>query len=230
MTAWAELKKTVPHTSLIETKYELQWERAVRALIHRQCWHFYFSVFVTQHFHFSNNFIWPKQYIRVIGLSHKFCTYTGLQTPLLKVQPNIVNEGDEVMATCSTPEETGGLLIYFYKNNLELQRIHNTNNSATINVKVQESGNISLHCKYMLMLHPTAGHSSNSNTVNVIVQGKNSQTQVISAIWFYCKTIECSHVGHSWMTVMQMNFKHWVLSTTGTIFHCIFPFSFQNLR
>ncbi|MCJ8739418.1 hypothetical protein PDJAM_G00046870 [Pangasius djambal] len=97
-------------------------------------------------------------------------TVTGLQTPQLKVQPNIVNEGDEVVATCSAPEETGGLHVFFYKDNQELQLVRSKDNSATLNIKVQESGNISLHCNYMLMLHPTAGKSSNSNTVNIIVQ------------------------------------------------------------
>lgn len=106
-------------------------------------------------------------------MSHKFRTYAGLQTPLLKVQPSIVNEGDEVTATCSAPEEAGGLHIYFYKNNQEFQLVRSTDNSATINVKVQESGNISLHCNYMLMLHPTAGRSSNSTTVNILVQGED---------------------------------------------------------
>lgn len=101
------------------------------------------------------------------------CTYAGLQTPLLKVQPSIVNEGDEVTATCSAPEEDGGLHIYFYKNNQEFQLVRSTDNSATINVKVQESGNISLHCNYMLMLHPTAGRSRNSTTVNILVQGED---------------------------------------------------------
>ncbi|XP_017348679.1 platelet endothelial cell adhesion molecule [Ictalurus punctatus] len=97
-------------------------------------------------------------------------TVTGLQTPQLKVQPNIVTEGDEVMATCSAPEEIGGLHVYFYKNNQDLQIIYSKDNSATININFQESGNISLHCNYILMLHPTAGRSNNSNTVSIFLQ------------------------------------------------------------
>lgn len=119
---------------------------------------------------------------RVISLSHKFFTHAGLQTPQLKVQPNIVTEGDEVMATCSAPEEIGGLHVYFYKNNQDLQIIYSKDNSATININFQESGNISLHCNYILMLHPTAGRSNNSNTVSIFLQGKDSQTRAISAI------------------------------------------------
>ncbi|XP_060757464.1 platelet endothelial cell adhesion molecule isoform X3 [Neoarius graeffei] len=95
---------------------------------------------------------------------------TGLQTPQLKVQPSVVNEGDEVVATCSAPEEIGSLNIYFYKNNQELHIARYKSNSATITVKVQEPGNISLHCKYMLLLYPSAGHSNNSNIVNIFVQ------------------------------------------------------------
>ncbi|KAF4092679.1 hypothetical protein AMELA_G00023500 [Ameiurus melas] len=97
-------------------------------------------------------------------------TVTGLQTPQLKVQPNIVTEGDEIMATCSAPEEIGGLYVYFYKNGQELQVVRSKDNSVTINVKVQESGNISLHCNYIPMLPPSAAQSNNSNTVSILLQ------------------------------------------------------------
>lgn len=85
-----------------------------------------------------------------------------------------MNEGDEVNVTCSAPEEPGSLHIYFYKNNQEFQLVRSRDNSATISVKVDEAGNFFLHCNYMLMHHPSAGISNNSNTVNIYVQGKVS--------------------------------------------------------
>lgn len=83
-----------------------------------------------------------------------------------------MNEGDEVKVTCSAPDELGGLHIYFYENKQESRVVHSKDNSATIAVNFYEVGNISLHCNYGLMLHPSVGHSSNSNTVNIYVQGK----------------------------------------------------------
>ncbi|KAI5097484.1 platelet endothelial cell adhesion molecule isoform X2 [Silurus meridionalis] len=97
-------------------------------------------------------------------------TVKGLQTPLLNVQPSIVNEGDEVVVTCSAPDETGGLNIYFYKNNTEIKHDHTNKNSATFKVKVQETGFNIFHCNYMLMLHPTAGFSNNSKNVKIFVR------------------------------------------------------------
>lgn len=109
-------------------------------------------------------------------MSHKFCTHAGLQTPLLKVQTTTLNEGDKVTATCSAPEETSGLFAFFYYNNHFYQQTHSNTNSATIDVKVQEPGNVSLHCNYMLLLYPTVNRSNNSNNVSIYVQGKDSQT------------------------------------------------------
>lgn len=119
-------------------------------------------------------FIGSKQYIRVPDVFNKFCTNTGLQVPQLKVQPIIVNEGDEVNATCSAPDELGGLNIYFYENKKVFHVVHSKDNSATTVVKLDKAGNTSLHCNYGLMLHPSVGHSRNSNTVNIYVQGKIS--------------------------------------------------------
>ncbi|GAA6096359.1 platelet endothelial cell adhesion molecule isoform X1 [Tachysurus ichikawai] len=97
-------------------------------------------------------------------------TVTGLQTPLLKVQTTTLNEGDKVTATCSAPEETSGLFAFFYYNNHFYQQTHSNTNSATIDVKVQEPGNVSLHCNYMLLLYPTVNRSNNSNNVSIYVQ------------------------------------------------------------
>ncbi|XP_060748568.1 platelet endothelial cell adhesion molecule isoform X1 [Tachysurus vachellii] len=100
-------------------------------------------------------------------------TVTGLQTPLLKVQPTTLNEGDKVTAICSAPEETGGLFAFFYNNNIFFQQTRSTTNSATTVVKVQEPGNFSLHCNYRLLLYPTVNHSKNSNNVSIYVQELN---------------------------------------------------------
>ncbi|XP_047657017.1 platelet endothelial cell adhesion molecule isoform X3 [Tachysurus fulvidraco] len=95
---------------------------------------------------------------------------TGLQTPLLKVQPTTLNEGDGVTATCSAPEETGGLFAIFYKNNDIFYQTRSNTNSATISEKIQEPGNFSLHCNYRLLLYPSVNLSNNSNNVSIYVQ------------------------------------------------------------
>ncbi|RXN29454.1 platelet endothelial cell adhesion molecule-like protein [Labeo rohita] len=97
-------------------------------------------------------------------------TVTGLQVPLLKVKSDIVSEGENIIATCSAPEETGGLMFFFYEDNQEVKRVVHSTNSVTTTLTMQKLTDIYLHCTYMVIMHPSAGVSNKSNIVKVFVQ------------------------------------------------------------
>ncbi|XP_039509987.1 platelet endothelial cell adhesion molecule isoform X5 [Pimephales promelas] len=95
---------------------------------------------------------------------------TGLQVPTLKVKSDIISEGEDISATCSAPEETGGLNFYFYEDNQEVKRVSSKSNSVTTTLTMQKLIDVYLHCVYIYLMHPDAGFSNKSNTVKVIVQ------------------------------------------------------------
>ncbi|KAK7174197.1 hypothetical protein R3I93_001404 [Phoxinus phoxinus] len=95
---------------------------------------------------------------------------TGLQVPTLKVKSDIISEGEDIIATCSAPEETGGLSFYFYENDQEVKRVPSKSNSVTTTLTMQKLTDVYLHCVYVVIMHPDAGFSNKSNTVKVIVE------------------------------------------------------------
>ncbi|XP_048040762.1 platelet endothelial cell adhesion molecule isoform X2 [Megalobrama amblycephala] len=103
---------------------------------------------------------------------------TGLQVPMLKVKNDIVSEGDNIIATCSAPEETGSMFFFFYEGNQEVKRVKSAFNTVTTTLAMQKPKNICLHCNYMVLMHPTAGISNKSNAVNVTVQGLEITPQI----------------------------------------------------
>ncbi|XP_072549286.1 platelet endothelial cell adhesion molecule [Salminus brasiliensis] len=98
-------------------------------------------------------------------------TVKGLQTPQLRVQPDVVYEGEAITVTCSAPEEIGGLYFSFYEKTENIMSIPSNNNSATITKELQKLGETFLYCNYKHMLLPDI--SNNSNTVKVTVKELN---------------------------------------------------------
>lgn len=90
---------------------------------------------------------------------------------MLKVTSDIVYEGEDIEATCSAPEETGSLIFFFYEGIQEVKQDRSNSNSVTTTVAMQKLEDNYLHCNYMVLMHPTAGFSNNSNTVKVFVRG-----------------------------------------------------------
>uniref|UniRef100_A0A672S9F7 Platelet endothelial cell adhesion molecule n=1 Tax=Sinocyclocheilus grahami TaxID=75366 RepID=A0A672S9F7_SINGR len=105
---------------------------------------------------------------------------TGLQIPMLKVKSDIMSEGEDIIATCSAPEETGSLIFYFYENDLDVKRVLSTSNSVTTTLTTQKLTEIYLQCAYMVIMHPYAGFSNKSNMVKVIVRDLDAITPQIS--------------------------------------------------
>ncbi|KAI2666635.1 Platelet endothelial cell adhesion molecule [Labeo rohita] len=104
----------------------------------------------------------------------------GLQVPLLKVKSDIVSEGENIIATCSAPGETGSLMFLFYEDKQEVKRVVHSTNSVTTTLTMQKLTDIYLHCTYMVIMHPSAGVSNKSNIVKVFVQENYEITPQIS--------------------------------------------------
>uniref|UniRef100_A0A3B1KDX9 Platelet and endothelial cell adhesion molecule 1a n=1 Tax=Astyanax mexicanus TaxID=7994 RepID=A0A3B1KDX9_ASTMX len=101
---------------------------------------------------------------------HSFSADSGLQTPLLRVESNVVNEGEKVTATCSVPEETGPLQFSFYRNQQMFMILTSNENSTNTSVEFQESGESDLHCTYRHMEFPDSSNSSNIERVLIQLQ------------------------------------------------------------
>lgn len=91
---------------------------------------------------------------------------------MLKVKSEIVSEGEDIIATCSAPEETGSLMFYFYETDQEVKRVVSTNNSVTTSLTLQKLKDNYLYCDYIVVMQHIAGHSNKSKIVKVIVKGK----------------------------------------------------------
>ncbi|XP_016312561.1 platelet endothelial cell adhesion molecule-like [Sinocyclocheilus anshuiensis] len=105
---------------------------------------------------------------------------TGLQIPMLNVKSDIMSEGEDIIATCSAPEETGSLIFNFYENDLDVKRVISSSNSVTTTLTTQKLTEIYLQCAYMVIMHPNAGLSNKSNMVKVIVRDLDAITPQIS--------------------------------------------------
>lgn len=92
---------------------------------------------------------------------------------MLKVKSDIVSEGEDIIATCSAPEEIGTLIFSFYENDQEVKRVISSSNSVMTTLTTQKLTEIYLQCAYMVMMHPNAGLSNKSNMVKVIVRGNS---------------------------------------------------------
>lgn len=92
---------------------------------------------------------------------------------MMKVKSDILSEGEDIIGTCSAPEETGSLIFYFYENDLDVKRVVSSSNSVTTTLTTQKLTDIYLQCAYMVMMHSNAGLSKKSNMVKVIVRGNS---------------------------------------------------------
>ncbi|XP_061086960.1 platelet endothelial cell adhesion molecule isoform X4 [Conger conger] len=95
---------------------------------------------------------------------------TGLQTPVLILNKSFVTEGEEVTVSCSAPEELGKFFFYFYEESKEVTKVQASTNWAKAPLIFSSQGNKSLHCDYVVVLHPGSMRSNQSKTVNVFVQ------------------------------------------------------------
>ncbi|KAM6957118.1 platelet endothelial cell adhesion molecule [Aplochiton taeniatus] len=95
---------------------------------------------------------------------------TGLQTPGLSLSERSLFEGEELLATCSAPEETGPLRFRFYQDEEEVKQVQASENTMEARLVLMYAGESSLHCDYVLTMLGDAGRSNRSNAVRVLVK------------------------------------------------------------
>ncbi len=117
---------------------------------------------------------------------------------MMKVKSDILSEGEDIIGTCSAPEETGTLIFYFYENDLNVKRVISSSNSATTTLTTQKNTEIYLQCAYMVMMRPNAGLSKKSNVVKVIVRGNG-----LLIAWNLQLTFKQWHLCSLWATTKK---------------------------
>lgn len=97
-------------------------------------------------------------------------TVTGTQTPLMRVDPHSVREGDTVNATCSAPGERGTLIFTFYVNDKEVHNYESDNEDSTVELRLKDSGYAIFTCSYAVRLYTESVQSSRSSPFQVFVR------------------------------------------------------------
>ncbi|XP_010872336.2 platelet endothelial cell adhesion molecule [Esox lucius] len=104
------------------------------------------------------------------GSNSKKLVVTGLQTPVLLVNPEMPFEGEEVMATCHALEESGSFYFYFYQDFEQIKQVRASGNMVETKLEMKHAGDKHLHCDYEIVMIGNTQRSNNSNTVKVTVK------------------------------------------------------------
>ncbi|KAK7930763.1 hypothetical protein WMY93_007158 [Mugilogobius chulae] len=84
-------------------------------------------------------------------------TVTGLAPPVVRVEQNMLTEGEEINATCTAPGETGSIIFYFYEDLKEKQD--------------NGPGHHTIECSYKVLITPDSISSEKSSPAYVSVRG-----------------------------------------------------------
>ncbi|XP_034542939.1 platelet endothelial cell adhesion molecule isoform X2 [Notolabrus celidotus] len=102
--------------------------------------------------------------------SAKKLTVTGLSQPILRLKNGVVNEGEEIKATCEAPGETGSLFFFFYEGSKEITEMQVSSAQAEAKFRLSSAGFHKIHCDYTVLVTPDSFKSERSNTVTVSVK------------------------------------------------------------
>ncbi|KAM9699293.1 LOW QUALITY PROTEIN: platelet endothelial cell adhesion molecule-like, partial [Menidia menidia] len=91
---------------------------------------------------------------------------SGVSTPVLQVNRTSIREGEEVLAHCSAPGETGSILVYFFVDSKEVQEHRGTPALARLRLG---GGSHRVHCSYTVVLKANSVESEPSPPVTVTV-------------------------------------------------------------
>ncbi|XP_041839653.1 platelet endothelial cell adhesion molecule isoform X3 [Melanotaenia boesemani] len=97
-------------------------------------------------------------------------TVTGLSKPVLHLTKSAFIEGEEVLVSCSAPEETGSILVYFYDNSKEILEMQMNSHPAEAKISLMGPGIHEIHCSYTVHLMPDSVKSEESNRIPVTVR------------------------------------------------------------
>lgn len=84
----------------------------------------------------------------------------------------MVSEGEELIARCTAPGETGSIIFYFYKDSKEIVEERVNSNHAEARLRFNSVGTHKIHCTYTVLVTPDSFTSEESNTITVSVNGK----------------------------------------------------------
>ncbi|XP_031610025.1 platelet endothelial cell adhesion molecule isoform X1 [Oreochromis aureus] len=94
----------------------------------------------------------------------------GLSQPDLHLEMNVVNEGEEVQATCIAPGEIGSFIFFFFDNDEQMSRVEGLSNQAKTTFRLSSGGIHKIHCSYKIRTAEDTFPSTKSNNVTVSVK------------------------------------------------------------
>ncbi|KAK0141806.1 Platelet endothelial cell adhesion molecule [Merluccius polli] len=104
-------------------------------------------------------------------------TVTGLLTPDLRLSSNVLYESEELVATCSAPQEKGALNFKFFKQSQSgdvtlIKQVASAGNWSETKLPLRDIGGWDIFCNYSIpKLSQTKGYDSSSNKTKVLVKG-----------------------------------------------------------
>ncbi|XP_019939251.2 platelet endothelial cell adhesion molecule isoform X2 [Paralichthys olivaceus] len=98
-------------------------------------------------------------------------TVTGLSKPELHLNKGVLNEGEEVTATCTAPGETGSIFFYFYEDSKMIEVNPSNSNKLEAKFRFSSVGIHKIHCTYAVVIMAESFKSEQSNIVTVSVKG-----------------------------------------------------------
>ncbi|KAJ3600759.1 hypothetical protein NHX12_031734 [Muraenolepis orangiensis] len=101
---------------------------------------------------------------------------TGLQTPDFTLSTGVLYESQELVASCSAPQEKGALVFNFFQQapSGEVTRIkqaHSEGNRSETKLLLTDTGDWDLFCNYSIPVLDQASGSNSSNRLKVLVKG-----------------------------------------------------------
>ncbi|XP_035038540.2 platelet endothelial cell adhesion molecule isoform X2 [Hippoglossus stenolepis] len=97
-------------------------------------------------------------------------TVTGLSKPVLHLNKYVVNEEEEVTASCTAPGETGSIFFYFYEDSKEILEDRVNSNQLEAKFRFSSIGHHTINCAYAVLIIPDSFKSEQSNMITVSVK------------------------------------------------------------
>lgn len=85
----------------------------------------------------------------------------------------MVEEGEEITATCIAPGEMGSFFFYIYEDSNEIKEKQVSSNQAEFKLRFSSVNRRRIHCTYTVLITPNSVKSEESNNVTVSVKGKS---------------------------------------------------------